>query len=331
MVRLRDIAQRTGLTVSTVSKALNHSKEISTETSKLIWETAREMGYVSKKAAQRAEKTIGVVLPEVDSQYYARLLHALNQKIEDCGYVMVTMLASEYAARIGPIVERMCKYEPDGIIVCCGSLVLDSDLRTISECGIPALVLNESVISMPVDSIYIENEQSVRLALEHLLELGHKKIGYLGEYNSDMRYQTLRSLMSQHGLELDPRFVKRGAIRFEEGGYHLANELLKEDELPTAVVTSYDQLAMGAIRAFQEHGIKVPRDISVVGFDNNVIDDYCQVGLTSVTNPVEQMGITAVKILLDAIHHPGTHVVQNVSMQSRLVVRESTRQITEKI
>ena len=329
MVRLKDIALRTGLTVSTVSKALNHSKEISGETSRLIWETAREMGYVSKKAAKRAEKTIGVILPEVESQYYARLMHALNQKIENCGYVMITMLTSEYAASVGPVVERMCKYEPDGIIVCCGALVLDSDLQTILECGIPSVVMNEAVFSFPMDSIYIEVEQSVRLALDHLIQLGHKKIGYLGEYNSDTRYRVFQDLMQQNGLEIDPRFVKRGAIRFEEGGYQLACELMKEEELPTAIVGSYDQVAIGAIRAFQEHGIKVPRDISVVGFDNNVMDDYCQVALTSVTNPVEQMGITAVKILLDAIRHPGTHVIQNVSLQSRLIVRESTRAMCE--
>ena len=257
-------------------------------------------------------------------------MHVLNQKIESCGYVMVTMLAPEYAARISPIVERMCKHEPDGMIVCCGSLVLDKDLQTISECGIPAVVLNESPLFYPLDSITIGVEQNVRLAVEHLLELGHKKIGYLGEYNSDGRYRSFCELMNQEGLKVDPRFVKRGALRFEQGGYQMACDLLKEEALPTAIITSYDQMAIGAVRAFKEHGIRVPEDISVVGFDNIVMDEYCHVALTSVTNPVEQMGITAVKILVDAIHHPSTHVIQNVSLQSRLVVRESTAALNEK-
>lgn len=331
MVKLRDIAHQTGLTVSTVSKALNHSKEISAETTKLIWETARDMGYVSKKAAKRKEKTIGVILPEVDSQYYARLMHALNQKIESCGYVMITMLTSEYAARIGPVVERMCRFEPDGMIVCCGVSVTESDLQVVLECGIPTLLLNELTYNCPIDSICIEAEHGVQLAVEHLLQLGHRKIGYLGEYNSDSRYQAFCDSMRRNGLEVDPRFVRRGAIRFEEGGYQLANELLKEKELPTAIAVCYDQVALGAIKAFQEHGIKVPRDISVVGFDNIVMDEYCHVPLTSVTNPVEQMGITAVKILLDAIRHPSSHVVQNVSLQSKLVIRESTRAIREEM
>ena len=81
------------------------------------------------------------------------------------------------------------------------------------------------------------------------------------------------------------------------------------------------------MKAFREKGIRIPQEVSIVGFDNIVLDEYCQVPLTSVTNPVEQMGVTAVKILLDALRNPGTHVVQNVSLQSRLVVRESTCEV----
>jgi len=204
-------------------------------------------------------------------------------------------------------------------------------LQAITECGIPTVVLNESPLFYPLDSITIGVEQNVKLAVDHLLEQGHKKIGYLGEYNSDGRYRSFCDLMEQEGIPVDPRFVKRGALRFEQGGYQMACELLREPELPTAILTSYDQMAIGAIRAFNEHGIKVPEDISVVGFDNIVTDEYCHVALTSVTNPVEQMGITAIKILLDAIHHPSTHVIQNVSLQSRLVIRESTCAVGEKV
>ena len=324
MVKLREIALHTGFSVSTVSKALNNSKEISPETCKIVKDMAEELGYVAKKAGKKAEKTIGVILPEVDSQYYARLMHALNQKVKSEGYAMITMLTSEYTAQIGPSLQHLCKYEPDGMIISCGTTVPDSDYQKVVECGIPTLLLNETNISFPIDSICIETEQSVRLAVDHLVQLGHKKIGYLGEYYSDSRYEMFCELMEQYGLPVDPRFVKRGAVRFEEGGYRLACELLKEEELPTAIVASYDQVAMGAIKAFQKQGLRVPRDISIVGFDNIVMDDYSNVPLTSVTNPVEQMGITAVKILLDAINYPDTHVVQNVSLQSRLIVRSST-------
>jgi len=324
MVRLKDIARQTGLTISTVSKALNHSKEISRETSGIVWKAAREMGYIAQKAAGRVEKTIGVILPEIDSQYYARLMDALNQEIVKNGYAMITMLKSGYSSRLEPYMEQMSKYNPDGMIICCDTAASEGTFQAVLDCRIPSLLLNENLVSFPIDSICIEESKSVRLAVTHLLQLGHKRIGYLGDKLSDVRYHSFCDLMRENHLEVDPRFVKRGDVRFEQGGYQLACELLKEPELPTAIVASYDQVALGAMRAFQENGIGIPRDLSIVGFDNIVMDNYCHVPLTSVTNPVEQMGVTAVKILLDAIQNPSTHVVQNVSLQSRLVAREST-------
>ena len=100
----------------------------------------------------------------------------------------------------------------------------------------------------------------------------------------------------------------------DRGGYLRALELLEEKELPTAVLASYDQMAFGVMRAFREKGIEIPEDISIVGFDNTVMDNYYPVPLTSVTNPVEQMGVTATKILLDAIDNPVSHVGQNVAL-----------------
>jgi len=324
MVKLKEIAMQTGMTVSTVSKVLNHSKEISQETTQLVLETAKMMGYVPKKAASRDTKTIGVVLPEVRSHYYAELMHALSMEIESHGYSMLTMLTKAYSVDVHPYVERMLQYNLDGLVVSCDRTLAESTCRMLVDNQIPALLLTESDMRYPPDSIAIKTELSVRLAVEHLIQLGHRKIGYLGEHNSDVRYQAFCEILKQNNIELNPNFVKRTEMRFEEGGYQVGCELMRERELPTAVVTSYDQIAFGAMRAFRERGIRIPEDMSIVGFDNIVMDEYYPVPLTSVTNPVEQMGITAVKILLDAIHKPTTHVVQNVSLQSRLVIRDST-------
>jgi DNA-binding LacI/PurR family transcriptional regulator len=218
----------------------------------------------------------------------------------------------------------MLQYNLDGLVVSCDRTLAESTCRMLVDNQIPALLLTESDMRYPLDSIAIKTELSVRLAVEHLIQLGHRKIGYLGEHNSDVRYQAFCEILKQNNIELNPNFVKRTEMRFEEGGYQVGCELMRERELPTAVVTSYDQIAFGAMRAFRERGIRIPEDMSIVGFDNIVMDEYYPVPLTSVTNPVEQMGITAVKILLDAIHKPTTHVVQNVSLQSRLVIRDST-------
>ena len=323
-VRLKDIARETGLTVSTVSKALNGSSEISKATTQLVRRTAQTMGYVLKKTEDSRIKTIGAILPEIRSHYYAELMHSLNGEIEKRGYAMITMVTARYADDVRPYIKRMSQYNLDGLFVSCDNAFSEESYRILKETGIPALLLAEVDLPYLMDSIYIKVESGVSTAVEHLLSLGHRKIGYLGEYNSDVRYKAFCSCMEQNGLEILPCFVKRGKERFEEGGYLRALELLEEKELPTAVLASYDQMAFGVMRAFREKGIEIPKDISIVGFDNTVMDDFYPVPLTSVTNPVEQMGVTATKILLDAIDNPVSHVVQNVALQSRLVIREST-------
>jgi len=325
MVTLNDIAIKTGYTISTVSKALNHSAEISSQTSKIIWNAARDMGYIAKKSTKRTERTIGVILPEVDSQYYTRLMNALNRKIIDSGYKMVTVLTSEYSARISPAVDQLSTYAPDGMIVCCGDSVSDEEYHNILDKQIPAMIINELSTSVPIDSICIEPGRSMRLAIDHLIELGHKKIGYIGEFSSDSRYRRFLEQMDQHDLNVDDRFVKRGSVRFEQGGYELAKELVAEKELPTAIVACYDQVAIGAMKLFLEKGIRIPEDIAILGFDNIIMDEYMPVALTSITNPVENMGATAVRVLIDAIRNPKTHEVQNITLQSRLIIRSSTR------
>lgn len=324
MVRLKDIAKETGLTVSTVSKALNKSAEISEATTALVQKTAQAMGYTARKSFRGETKTIGVILPEVRSHYYAELMHSLNSSIEKQGYSMIAMLTQEYGESIQLYVEKMCRYDLDGMIVTCDPFFSEKTYQYLFDSKIPTMLLTEMDLPYLMDSIFIKVQSGVRLAMEHLLSLGHQKIGYLGEYRSVARYETFREIMKEQELPIIPRFVKEGNERFEEGGYLRALELCQEKELPTALLVCYDQVAYGAMRAFREQGIRVPEDISIVSFDSNVMNAYNSVPLTSVMSPVEQMGATAVKILLDAIRHPRTHVVQNVALQSRLEIREST-------
>jgi LacI family transcriptional regulator len=121
--------------------------------------------------------------------------------------------------------------------------------------------------------------------------------------------------------------MKRGKERFELGGYLRAKELLKEQGEPrvTAVLACYDQVALGALDAFAEEGVRVPEDLSIIGFDNIILNDYLPIQLTSISNPTEQLSALAVKLLMDNLVEKEGHVVQNVSLQPRLVVRGSTR------
>ncbi len=325
MVKLKDIAKETGLTPSTISKALHHSSEISEETTRLVEETARRMGYVSRKKESCAEKRIGIILPEVKSHYFASLMEILCHEGEKRGCSVVTMLTDGYPVNLEPALESIRKYKLDGLIVGCGSAALDGKLLGGREKKIPIVALREKEqLNSPIDGICISGYYGVGQAVDHLRELGHTRIGYLGEHNSCRRYQAFCEAMERNQLTVNPQFVRQVSTRFEAGGYEAARELLKEPELPTAIFACYDQFAFGAMNAFMERGLRIPEDISMVGYDNVEMSRYYPVPLTSVTNPVEQMGITAINNLLAAIEEGERHVVQNVSLQTRLVVRKST-------
>lgn len=324
MVRLKDIAAQSGHSISTVSKALNYSEELSTQTIEQIWQTARAMGYMPKRSQDSRGKFIGVILPEVEGHHYSHLLHALNRKLESQGYTMFTMLTSYYSQSVRPLLERMYQLQPDGLILQWEPFFTREDYEMLCAGSIPAILLNGSDMNFPLDSIEIHPENGVRLAVEHLTQLGHRKIGYLGEHNSDIRYRAFCRQLEQHRITPNPAWILQTDTRFEKGGYELATALLDRGDLPTAIVACYDVFAMGIIKAFSERGIRIPEDISLISFDNIVMDDYCSVPLSSVAFPVEEMSAIAVKVLMDAIRNPAGHVVQNISLWSKLVARNST-------
>ena len=307
-----------------MSKALNRSPEISRLTTELVWDKAAEMGYFSRRGLGKRSKLIGVLLPEVRSHYYAELMHTLSREIEREGCIMATILTNQYAQDVQPYLARLPQYDLDGVIVCCDYGFTAQDYRSLAVGLIPAVLITGANAPCFLDTIRIDNDRAMSQALEHLVQLGHKKIGYLGEYHSDPMYRSLCAMLPEYGVELVHSYMKRGKERFEEGGYLRAMELLREKELPTAVIAGYDQIAYGAMRAFAEHGIRVPEDISVIGNSSALPDAFCPMSLTTLMKPVEQMGVAAVQIVKDAMENPKTHVVQNVTLQCSLVVRNST-------
>ncbi len=329
MVKLRDIALKTGLNVSTVSRALRDSSDISADTCKHVKQVAREMGYRFRREDSGRSKTIGVILPEVSSHYYAELAHSLSAEIRKQGYNMFVALSGFASEAVDEAFELLARQEVCGILIC---YIADTEAvrrdgwfsERLIKSELPVVLLSEINSAIPIDMIYVDSDGCMHLAVDHLVSLGHEKIGYIGEYTSDSRYRALVDYMERKGLSLKPEFVKRGSERFEMGGYLRTKELLKEKDLPTAIIASYDQVAIGALKALDEAGLRVPEDMSVIGVDNIVMDDYLAVKLTSITNPAGHMGIVAVKILLDSITNKEDHVVQNVALQSKLIIRDST-------
>jgi DNA-binding LacI/PurR family transcriptional regulator len=333
MVTLSDIALKTGLNVSTVSRALRGNSDISKETCRLAKKVAKELGYQYRKTAVTRNSIIGVILPELSSHYYSELAHLLFNEIHKQGYGMQIALSGFSTKGIDEVYEQFIQEDVSGILIC-GIGIGETDVehldRWLSErllkSEVPVVLLGDidADSTEPIDMIYVDVYGCMQIAVEHLMGLGHTQIGYVGEYFSDMRYKVMCKIMRQKGLAIQPEFMKQGEERFELGGYLRTKELLSEKKWPTAIVACYDQVAIGAMRALNEAGLRIPEDMSIIGFDNIVSDEYLPVKLTSITNPAGQISVVALKLLLDNINHKDEHVIQNVALMAKLVVRNST-------
>ncbi len=329
MPKMRDIAEKTGLNISTVSRALHDAPDINVETVNMVKRTAMQMGY-RLRTSSHGSNTVGLIVPEVCSHYYSEMVETVERELKKLGYAMIVMISGFDVDGAYNAFDQMFQHDICGMIVNeCFLPNEKTDMHKqerIVQSAVPLVLISENKLVLPVDTISINNEIAIRQSLDHLIELGHREIGYIGEYASDVRYQSLTRYLKEKGLPVREQHIKRGKERFELGGYLRAKELLQEKGEPrvTAVLASYDQVALGALDAFAEAGIRVPEDISIIGFDNIILNDYLPIQLTSISNPIEQLSSLAVKLLMDNINEKESHVVQNVSLQPRLVVRGST-------
>jgi LacI family transcriptional regulator len=291
---------------------------------------ADELGYIPNENARvlagERSKTIGIILPEIDCNYYASVVGCIENKLKLNGYsLIIGQTGFEYANELHYL-KLFTGKNLDGMII---------DLYNAEE-FIQHHSLIKNIIKVPVvfiespcglseyDAIEIDNRYGVELAINHLVSLGHRRIGFVGEaISSRIRLPAFISALEKNGILPDRRLIRDGKERLEEGGYLRMRELLNLPDPPTAVFASYDTMAHGALKAIAEHGLKVPGDISVVGFDNIRESAFFNVPLTTVAPPVMEMGENAVSLLLDKAQNSGG-CRQHISMKPKLVVRGST-------
>ena len=333
MATLHDIAQAAGVNIATVSRAINGNKGVSEQLRRKIIALAREMNYISNRReieySFKSIKTIGLVCPELKSEYYADVVDAVQERVKENGYTTLLAVSNFQVQDEREMVSVFGFKGVDGIM-----LVTNSPAKSLEWIGefhirsnIPVVLIHHGdAPPIEIDMLCIDNAAGIELALGHLFSLGHSDILYMGENLTIAREEAYVRVMYERLPHTAPRIIRVGT-RFEEAGYEAASRLLQSgDKLPTAIFAAYDRVAIGAIRALQEAGISVPEDISIIGIDNIQITPYLYRKLTTVSSPVNELGAIASKILFDKIDSPG-RVVQRVQIIPKLYVRETTAMI----
>ena len=327
-ISIKDIARSANVSHSTVSRALNNSPRVKSETVERIRQIAEQSGYrgsaIARSLATRRTMTIGVVVTTIADLFAAGVVSGIETVAGDHGYSVFLANSNADPEREMRVVRTFEERRVDGIIVT-ASRVGALHLPLLSRMNVPIVLLNNQHPSDFAHSVMIENFSASYEATTHLVDLGHHKIAYIGDRNgrqSDTeRFGGYRQGLDSGNLPFQPEYVLYGSGTPESGKEAMA-AFLKLPEPPTAVFCYDDMTALGAIRQIHSAGLHVPGDISVVGFDDLSILQFTEPPLTTIRQPMSQMGRLAMEAMLDLLS--GSGATHEIKVRGELIVREST-------
>ncbi len=331
MVRLKDIAERAGVSIMTVSKALRGEPDVSPSTRERIKTLARQMGYVPDSAAQglrsRTSKTLGVVISSVTNPIYARIVRAIEERAHDTGYDMFIAQTMNNTEREEIAIRRLLSRRVDGLLV---SPVyrIEPEARIYQEVlarGTPTVLIGPPApFCSAFPSVSSDDLLASYTATRHLLDLGHQRIavltGRLVAPWAQARLDGYRRALREANLDVDDRLVFTAGSTIEDG-VKTGLQMLNENCSATAVLAVNDLVAVGCANALLQQGLKIPQDISVVGFGNIRVSEHFRVPLTTLRQPKYRLGIAAMETMLKVLRRDH---IEPRRLPAELIVREST-------
>jgi DNA-binding LacI/PurR family transcriptional regulator len=327
-VSIKDIARAANVSHSTVSRALSDSPLVKEQTKTLIKQLADEMGYsphaLARSLVTRRTQTIGVVVTTIADPFVSEIIRGLEETGQNHGYTMILSNSNAEPRRELTAVKALREKRVDGIIIT-ASRVGDLYMPLLEDFGVPIVLVNSQQTGKYVYSISTDDHKGAQIATEHLLSLGHTRIGYITSPNnassSQARLDGYRAALEAHGVQFDPALIADGDGR-PAAGAHAAARLASLANRPTALFCYNDMTAIGAISALIDRRLNVPADVSVVGYDDIPLVEYLNPPLTTVAQRKYDMGCMAMEMLLCLLS--GAQDVQDITIEPTLVCRKST-------
>lgn len=334
-VTIKDIAKKAGVAHTTVSRALRGSPLISPEVSERIRTIAEEMHYHPSAAARslktRRTQVLGIIVSHIADPFFSEILQGIDDVAQQSGYSLFIASAQHQLDREQAIVKTMHEHRVDGVILCSTPFSTGQGKQLLTD-DTPIVVINNQSAEEYHYSIYHDDLDGSRQVTQYLIDLGHRRIAYLGNSRSGRtnldRLNGYSQQMARAGLSVPDHFIHEAESGMPEGGAAGLKHFFSLPEPPTAIFCFNDMLAIGVLQALRDAGVCVPRDCSVVGFDNISFSAYTNPALTTFDQPKRQIGAEAAQLLLDLLSQPaapGEPTQKKVqAIQGRLLVREST-------
>ena len=327
---MKDVAELARVSVSTVSHVMNGTRRVSEETRGDVLAAVEELSYkpnlLAKGLKTRRTYTIGLLIPDIQNSFFTSVVRGVEDVALSCGYHLFLCNTDEDPGREEEYITELAKKRVDGLMVA-PSARRESHFGRLRDEGMPFVFLDRDVEGVDADVVSVDNRTGMRLIAEHLVGLGHQRIGMisgpLDKASGYERHLGLRDALADLGVELEDSLVRFGDFR-TSGGREGAGELLDLPSPPTALVTANNQMTLGALLTVNEMGLDVPGDLSVVGFDDPEWAPLTGPPLTTLAQPIYEMGVRAARMLLEGIEDGPDEESRRVLLEPWLVVREST-------
>lgn len=331
--KMQDIADKCGVSLTTVARALKNKGEISKETRERILAVARELNYTANVPARilagGKSNIVGLVVADNSNPYYAKMIRGVEDTAKQNGYGLILFNTDETMEQEQKAHQMLIENHVDGILIT--SVISGSEpLKSLDKHNIPYVLLNRYIEGYTTDSVRSDNELGAYLITSHLCKQGHKRILHItgSEDISSVRERLsgYKNALKENGIEFDPDLVLRCDLKLG-GGYGCMVEALDEIKPnPTAIFAYSDLLAIGVMKALKEKGISIPDDIALVGYDNIDYSPFFEPSLTTVDQFAYKIGEQGMKILIEKINQEEKEAwqCQEVIIKPELIIRHSS-------
>lgn len=332
-VTMQDVAKKANVSVATVSHVVNHTASISVQTTHLIQQTIKELGYVPRESAQLnlGNRTIGVLVPDISNEFYATIIQGISDEAWKHNYaVMVSNLRHHHSAR-SAYLRSLMQNNIRGIIMCGGTADDQSHIEKIQK-KVPVVLCDRNLQGVNIDSVQTDNTNIMRQLIKQLARYGYTRIGYISEdlimSNSYDRYLGYRLGMEENKLSIDKNWVfllPELRLSKSEKAYEMMLDILdKQHQLPQVLVCSSDLIAIGVMAALRSKGLKVPREIGIVGFDNISQAAFTTPPLTTVAQDIYRLGTRSFQLLMHRIEDP-KRPSEEIILKAKIISRGSVK------
>ncbi|EJK2105508.1 substrate-binding domain-containing protein [Vibrio cholerae] len=333
MATMKDIARLAGVSTSTVSHVINKSRFVSDEIVERVNNAAQQLNYAPSALARSLKmnrtKTIGMLVTTSTNPFFGEVVKGVERSCYHQGYNLILCNTEGDNQRMKASINTLLQKRVDGLLLMCSTL--EGERLDVFDRypDIPIVVMDWGPILFASDKIQDNSLQGGYMAAKHLIECGHKEIGCITgpliRHQAQMRYEGYKRALAEAGIAINPDWIVESDFECE-GGYQAFEKLYQRGKLPSALFVSNDMMAMGVIQAASQRGLRVPDDLSLIGYDDVHIAKFMTPALTTIHQPKYRLGKAAVDTLLYRLENPDT-TAQVVQLEPTLVVRNSVRKL----